>query len=408
MTPILPPATLGVLGGGQLGRFFVLAARRLGYGTAVLDPDAEAPAHALADHRLIAPLDDAAALDRLGALCAAVTVEREGVPASSLRRLAARCTVAPGAEALAIGQDRLREKRFLRAIGLPTAPWREVLAPADAAPAALFPALLKTARGGYDGRGQRRLEHPGALPAAWRELGAVPCVLEKQLPLERELSVVLARGRDGRSAAYPVAENRHRAGILHTSIAPAVIPDALAAQAVAAAERIASALDYVGVLAVEFFVTEGALRVNEFAPRPHNSGHFTLDACASSQFEQQARALCGLALGETTLRSPAAMLNVLGEAWAAGEPPWPELMRGRRGALHTYGKRQAKPGRKMAHVTLLAPSAPAALAEAEALHARLAAPCQGTPRSVHARGRTALAPAAQSAPRKAPVRPIVG
>jgi len=326
-----------------------------------------------------------------------------GRSASTLHRLAARCTVAPNAEALAIGQDRLREKRFLRAIGLPTAPWREVLAPADAAPGALFPALLKTARGGYDGKGQRRPEAPGELPAAWRALGAVPCVLEKRLALERELSLVLARGRDGRTAAYPVAENRHRAGILHTSVAPAPIPEALAAQAVAAAERIASALDYVGVLAVEFFVAGGALRVNEFAPRPHNSGHFTLDACATSQFEQQVRALCGLPLGETTLRSPAAMLNVLGEAWAAGEPPWPGLMRGHRGTLHLYGKRQAKLGRKMAHVTLLAASASAALAEAEALHAQLMrhanAPVLG-----RARGRIARAPAGQAAFKTAPAR----
>lgn len=375
MKPIFPPAMLGVLGGGQLGRYFVLAARAMGYRTAVLDPDRDAPAHAVAELSIVAGYHDTDALDRLAERCSAVTAELESLPTSSLQRLARSCAVAPGPEALAIGQDRLREKRFLYAIGLRTAPFAEVLAPGDALMLqklpGLFPAILKTARNGYDGKGQVAVDRPELLDPAWRALGGVPCVLEKRVSLERELSVVIARGRDGACAAYPVAENRHRNGILELTVVPAQIPAALAAQALRAAECIAEALDYVGVLGVEFFVSGGELLANEYAPRPHNSGHFTLDACAASQFAQQVRALCGLRLGDAQLLSPAAMLNLLGDAWRESEPDWTRVLGASGGHLHLYGKAQPRPRRKMGHVTILKADAGAAAREAEACLRRL-------------------------------------
>lgn len=365
MKPILPPAMLGVLGGGQLGRFFASAAVRLGYRVAVLDPDPLAPAHREADVSLAAAYDDRAALTRLARDCAAVTLERESVPVASLRALAQRCVVAPAPDALAVAQDRLRAKRFLRAVGLRTAPFAEVLAATDAPPPALFPGILKTARNGYDGRGQMQLPRASMLADAWHSLGEQPCVLEKRIAWEREVSVILARGTDGRLAVYPVVENRHRDGILELSRAPAQLPAAVAARAVAAASLIAESLEYVGVLAVEFFVAGNELLVNEFALRPHNSGHYTLDACATSQFEQQVRALCGLPLGSTALQSPAAMVNLLGDAWRGGEPPWRRVSTVPGARLHLYGKATARPARKMGHVTVLASRAADAARRAE-------------------------------------------
>ncbi len=353
MSPILPPATLGVLGGGQLGRLFAQAAHKMGYRVAVIDPDRDAPALQIADVPIVGRYDDPAALAQLASVCAAVTVELESLPASAVARLARDCRVAPGAEAIAIAQDRLREKRFLRAIGLPVVPFVEVLSARDLESAACYPGILKSARNGYDGRGQIAVADAGAALAAWRAFGEVPCVLERRVSLDQELSVIVARGDDGAVRTFPPAENRHRAGILELSIAPARVSAPLASRAVRTATSIAEHLDYVGVLGVEFFVSKGDLIVNEFAPRPHNSGHYTIEACATSQFEQQVRALCGLPLGETTLGQAAAMANILGDAWGKGEPDFGWLRATNGATLHLYGKRAASARRKMGHVTFL-------------------------------------------------------
>lgn len=371
--PILPPATLGVLGGGQLGRFFVIAARQMGYRVTVLDPDPESPAGAFADRHVTADYDDRAALDRLAADCAAITTEFENVPAESMAYLARSCRVAPSATCVAVSQDRIREKAALEQGGFPVGPYvavgRETAT--DLARTELYPGVLKRARFGYDGKGQARVASPEEAHRAWAAFDHVPCVLERLLLLECEVSVVVARGDDGATAAFTVAENRHRHGILDVSIAPARVDAALAREAQAMAARLAAALDYVGVLGVEFFIAEGRLLVNEIAPRPHNSGHYTIEACATSQYAQQVRALCGLPLGDTRLLSPAVMVNVLGEAWQRGEPPWAEVLAEPRAKLHLYGKRSARPGRKMAHVTVLDADIERALEAALALRARL-------------------------------------
>jgi len=367
MTRARQGATLGVLGGGQLGLFFLRAAKQLGYRTAVLDPDPAAPAHREGDLSIVASYDDQAALGLLGRRCAGVTVELEAVPAASLRRLARSCFVSPSAEALAIAQDRLRSKRMLRAIGLATAPFAEVLAAGDAVPAELFPGILKTACNGYDGKGQLRVDRASDLAAAWRALGRVPCVLERRIAWDTELSMILARGRDGSIRTFPAVENFHRDGILELTRAPAEVPPAIAAEAAAAAALIAESLDHVGILAVEFFLRGRELLVNEFALRPHNSGHYTIDACASSQFEQQVRTLAGLPLGATSLYVSAAMLNVLGDAWQAGEPPLDALAFAFGARLHVYGKSEARAGRKMAHFTVLDARASRAARRAEQL-----------------------------------------
>ena len=370
--PILPPAMLGVLGGGQLGRFFVIAAREMGYRVTVLDPDPESPAGALADRHLAAAYEDRAALDALAAECAAITTEFENVPADSLAYLARTRPVAPSASCVAVSQDRIREKETFAAQGLPIGPYAPVRAEADLERPELYPAVLKSARLGYDGKGQARVATPAEARAAWRTLGGVPCVLEKRLALDCEVSAIVARGADGACATFAVAENRHRHGILDVSLAPARIDPALAAEAQASAQRLAAALGYVGVLAVEFFVSEGRLLLNEMAPRPHNSGHHTIDACATSQYVQQLRALCGLPLGDPRLLTPAAMVNVLGDAWpASGEPRWDAVLADPRAKLHLYGKREARPGRKMAHFTVLDADRAKALEGALALRARL-------------------------------------
>jgi 5-(carboxyamino)imidazole ribonucleotide synthase len=356
-TPIPAPATLGLLGGGQLGRFFVQAAHELGYSVWVVDPDPASPAGRIADRHLAAAYDDRTALDALAGNCAAVTTEFENVPAPSLEYLARAVRVRPSAAAVAVCQDRIAEKTFLRDQHLPHGPFAVVRAEADlaAAPAALFPGVLKVARFGYDGKGQARVATREEALDAWRQLGGEACVLEALLPLDCEVSVVLARDAAGAAACFPVAENSHRHGILDVSIVPARISPTLAESARQCALRIAAALDYVGTLGVEFFVSRGVLYVNEMAPRPHNSGHYTLDACATSQYEQQVRALCGLPLGSPTLTSPAVMVNLLGDVWSAGEPAW-ALLLGRPGLkLHLYGKHEARPGRKMGHFTVVGP-----------------------------------------------------
>jgi 5-(carboxyamino)imidazole ribonucleotide synthase len=352
---ILPGATLGVLGGGQLGRMFVLAARTMGYRTVVLDPDVDSPAGALADRHIVADYGDASALDEIGRSCAAVTTEFENVPADSLRTLSSTCAVRPSAEAVTITQNRLREKAFLQARGFPTPSFHAVesIQDLDAAAALLpGPALLKRAALGYDGKGQVAVESLDQARAAFHALGGGPSILERRLALSGEISVIVARGVLGETVCFPVSENIHRGGILDTSIVPARVPRALADAATEMSVAIVQALDYCGVLAVEFFLTEaGELLVNEIAPRPHNSGHHTLDCCVNSQFVQQVRTLCALPPGETRLLSPAVMVNLLGDLWCRGEPPWGMLLGHPDIKLHLYGKREAREGRKMGHFT---------------------------------------------------------
>lgn len=370
---LLPGASVGVVGGGQLGRYFVLEARRLGYHTWVLDPDESAPAMQLAEHRLVAAYDDAQALRQLGEACDAVTVEFENVPAQSLERLAQNCIVAPGADSIRIAQDRLLEKRTAREHGLQPVPFAALLSREDIAEAVAsvgLPGIVKTARLGYDGKGQVLCHNEDEVLSAFVEQGEVPCVLEKRIALVSEVSVVLARGRDGQSALFPVAENVHVNGILSTSTVPASVETSLQERACELALKLAKGLDYHGVLAVEFFIDEtGQVLFNEMAPRPHNSGHYTLDATTSSQFEQQLRVLCALPLAETRLLSPVSMLNLLGDSWSDGEPHWKRLFAREGACLHLYGKAQARPGRKMGHVNLLASTPHQALEAARQLAA---------------------------------------
>ena len=376
LTAPLPPGSwLGVLGGGQLGRMFCFAAQSLGYKVCVLDPGADSPAGSVADRHLRADYLDAQALDELAKTCRAATTEFENVPAQALERLARDRVVAPRAAAVAIAQDRIAEKAFVQRAGIEVAPYRAVLAEADLreADASLFPAILKAARLGYDGKGQARVADREAALEAFRAMGGVPCVLEQRLPLALEVSVLAARGFDGEARAWPIAENEHRGGILALSTVPARVDETLAARATDAALAIAAALDYVGVLCVEFFVLQdGRLVVNELAPRPHNSGHWTLDACLTSQFEQQARVLAGLPLGGVRQHSPAVMVNLLGDIWfrdatRASEPDWAAVLRRPQAKLHLYGKAEARPGRKMGHVTVVGETADEAIAIAAAI-----------------------------------------
>lgn len=352
---IPPGATLGLLGGGQLGRMFTVAARTLGYRVTVLDPDPHSPAAEFATGHLNTHYTERASLDALAAECAAVTTEFENAPAEALDAIGARTIVRPGGSAVAIAQDRRREKGFFAARGFPVGAFA-VIETDEGCEAALrrvkLPALLKTARFGYDGKGQARIDSAGDLRRVFAEWKRVPCVLEELLALEREISVVLARADDGEVAVFPVAENRHSGGILDVSIAPARIPSALAEEAAALASRLAAELEYVGVLALEMFVVGGELLLNEIAPRPHNSGHYTIDACRTSQFEQQVRVLCGLPLGDPSQHTPAVMVNLLGDIWRGGEPRWEAVLRHAGAHLHLYGKREARPGRKMGHVTV--------------------------------------------------------
>ena len=384
-TIIQPGGWLGLLGGGQLGRMFTMAAQSMGYRVAVLDPGEHSPAGSVADRHIRADYLDADGLGQLANLCHGVTTEFENVPAKALEYLAAHCRVSPAADAVAIAQDRIREKQFVRACGVDTAPFVPVLAASDldAAPAELFPGILKVARLGYDGKGQARVATRDEAHAALARFGGVPSVLEKMLPLEREVSVVVARRESGEAVTFPVAENEHAHGILDTSIVPARVTPALAKRATDAARTIAEGLRYVGVLCVEFFVLAGDdLRVNEIAPRPHNSGHYTIDACVTSQFEQQARVLAGHPLGSTAQHCPAVMVNLLGDVWfrrgpAPGsngepvEPDWARVLAHPTAKLHLYGKRDARPGRKMGHVTCLGATVDEALATARAIRRAL-------------------------------------
>jgi 5-(carboxyamino)imidazole ribonucleotide synthase len=362
---ILPGATVGVLGGGQLGRMFTLQARTMGYGVIVLDPDPASPAGAVANRHLRAAYDDERALAELSASCAAITTEFENVPATALDLLSRSSLVRPPVEAVATAQDRIAEKTFLQSHGVPTAKFYPIQTVGElkkAVAALRLPALLKTSRLGYDGKGQALVKNEEDAVRAFERFGGVPCVLEERVVLEGELSVVLARGNDGDVAPFPVAENQHRDGILETSVVPARVPDAMAREARELATGLAEEMEYVGVLGVELFVTNGGkLLVNEMAPRPHNSGHYTLDACSTDQFEQQLRALCGLPLAQPWLLSPVAMINLLGDLWTDGEPRWEEALRRPGVRLHLYGKAEARPGRKMGHLNCLGPDPDRAL-----------------------------------------------
>ncbi len=373
---ILPGATLGILGGGQLGRFFVVAARSMGYKVVVLDPEANCPAAQLADKHIQASYTDQHALERLAQECAAITTEFENVPASALDYLAGARPVRPSAAVLAISQDRIREKNFLQSKGFDTAPFVAVeqrQALAAALKQVAIPALMKSSRAGYDGKGQRWVGNLLEAETAFDDLGGKPCVLEARVDIQIEISVVIARGGDGGVVAYPLSENKHHEGILDVSIVPARISSELAERATQIALRIAEILNYQGVMAVEFFMAQdGRLFVNEIAPRPHNSGHYTVDACITSQFEQQVRTLCGLPLGDASLLSPAVMVNLLGDLWRGDlAPPWDQVLSHPCAKLHLYGKREARPGRKMGHFTFLGNSVDEALSQALAIQTAL-------------------------------------
>jgi 5-(carboxyamino)imidazole ribonucleotide synthase len=383
---IEPGAWLGLLGGGQLGRMFTMAAQSMGYRVVVLDPGEASPAGSVADDHIRADYLDAGALKELATRCEAATTEFENVPAESLRFLAEHCIVSPAADSVAVAQDRIREKAFLVSAGLEVAPYRivERLDDLDGSIAPLLPGILKRSRLGYDGKGQARVSSAQDARSAFAAMGGEPCVLEKMLALDVELSCVVARGIDGHVATWPVAENRHAHGILDTSIVPARVSPRLAEAARDAAIAVAEKLDYRGVLCVEFFVLgDGRLLANEIAPRPHNSGHYTIDACVTSQFEQQARVLCHLPLGETATHCPAVMVNLLGDLWAAGEPRWELVLRHPRAKLHLYGKREARPGRKMGHYTVLGDTLAHALAHAEQIKSLLVAQAQAGVAATH-------------------------
>ena len=376
MDAIYPPKVLAILGGGQLGSMFTLAAKTMGYPVVVLEPDGRAPAARFADKHLCAPFDDKNALAEL-AQCAAVTTEFENVNADAMRDLAAAMQVSPSSDCVAIAQNRILEKSWIRKAGLETAPYRVIQAASDISSECepLFPAVLKTAMLGYDGKGQIRVKTLAQLQAAFATLGNVPCVLEQLVDLRAEISVIACRLDDERIATFDPAENHHENGILAYSVVPARLPENLLSAAKQMAVRLANALNYVGVLAVEMFVVgdEQRLVVNEMAPRPHNSGHHTLDSCASSQFQQQVRLMCGLPPANTKLLSACCMANILGDAWGENgeEPNWAAVLNHPQAHLHVYGKAEPRKGRKMGHFTVLADSADEAYRVAQSLHRQL-------------------------------------
>ncbi len=354
---ILPGSTLGMLGGGQLGRMFVVAARTMGYDVIVLDPDPNSPAGGLASEHLANDYDDTGALDHLARRCAVVTTEFENVPALTLAYLARKVPVHPSARALHIAQHRKLEKEFFRQLELNTADFIAIENEEDleAGRNFAYPAILKTAMLGYDGKGQVACDSFDELKSAFEQIGRKHSVLEQRIDLACEVSVVLCRSLEGVVNCFPIAENSHVNGILDVSLAPASISKKLAKIAFDAATRIADGLDYCGVLAVEFFVsTDNQVLVNEMAPRPHNSGHYTLDASITSQFEQQVRMICGLPAGSCDLHSPVAMWNLLGDIWPDGvTPQWDAVFELDKARLHLYGKTEARAGRKMGHVNCL-------------------------------------------------------
>ena len=355
---IEPGGTIGILGGGQLGRMTALAAASLGYRTHVFCPEPDSPGKQVTPNSTTAAYDDRAALQRFADAVDVVTFEFENVSAAAVAVAEEHAIVRPNGRSLHVAQHRIREKTFLRDHGLPVTPFaivRTEVELTEAVKAIGCPAVLKSASFGYDGKGQAAIRRPDEAIQGWDSIGREEAVLEAFVDLEREISVIGARGVNGSWSHFDAIENQHRRHILDVSVAPADVPPALASTATEVTRHVMEALDYIGILCVEFFVTrDGCLLVNELAPRPHNSGHLTFDACRTSQFEQQLRAICGLPLGATDLLQPAAMANLLGNLWAAGEPDWPAALAYAAVKLHLYGKTAARPGRKMGHLTALA------------------------------------------------------
>jgi 5-(carboxyamino)imidazole ribonucleotide synthase len=352
-----PGATIGVMGGGQLGRMFAIAARRMGYGVRTFSPDEDTPTGALADVEIAASYDDEEAVRAFAKSVDVLTFEFENIPTQTIQWAAAHCVVRPGANVLHICQHRLREKEFLRGAGLPLPRFAHVTSVATLRSAVAelgTPCVLKTAAFGYDGKGQRRIAAGDDLEKIWEDFAGGSAVLEQWVPFQKEISVLVARGPTGESATYPVCENQHRNHILDLTIVPADIHARPNLTARMLAAQIAQALDLVGLLAVEMFLLpSGDILINELAPRPHNSGHFSFDASVTSQFEQQLRAVCGLPLGSTESTRPAAMVNLLGDLWEGGEPDWAAALAFPDVKLHLYGKAGPRPGRKMGHLTVL-------------------------------------------------------
>jgi 5-(carboxyamino)imidazole ribonucleotide synthase len=369
---ILPGATLGVLGGGQLGRMFCVAARTMGYRVVVLDPDPLCGAGHIADVHILAGYTDRVALEQMAEQCDAITLEFENIPSKSVRFIADKTVVYPTAASLEIAQNRDLEKQFAQKAGLQPVPYHAVHSDQDLQQAASdigFPAILKSNTLGYDGKGQFVVNDLSELTAAFASVGKVSCVLEKKINIRCEISAIVARNPQAEQASFPVSENQHVDGILHMSIVPARVSAEITQLAIENASILADAMSYIGILAVEFFVSDdNVLYFNEMAPRPHNSGHYTKDACVTSQFEQQVRMMCGLTPGDTRLLSPVVMVNMLGDLWP---PDWSAIFEHNNIKLHLYGKTEARPGRKMGHFNVLAEEVDSALMIAERVFEKL-------------------------------------
>ncbi len=373
---ILPDATLGMIGGGQLGRMFTIAARSMGYQVIVLDPDPHCPAGSIANQHIQSEFSDHAALDLLGDCCAAITSEFENLPVDSLRRLQKHCPVRPSPETIALTQDRLAVKNYLDEHEYPTVNFYDIQG-LDDLEAAMDDmeqtGILKVGLPRYPGQGQHMVESLDEAVIAFKAMGEQPCVLEERIFVARRLSVILARSIDGEVETYPVVENYFRSGLLESSMAPADIDSEIEENAIGIGVDIADDLEHCGVLAVELFQTEDdELLVDSITPRPHNSGHLTVNACVTSQFEQQVRTLCGLPPGDTQMLSPVAMVNLMGDLWISGEPHWEAVFSEPAAMLHLYGKREARPGRKMGHISCLAEDADSAFELAESIREKLA------------------------------------
>jgi len=372
---IFPDATLGMIGGGQLGRMFTIAARSMGYRVIILDPDPHSPAGNIADQHIQADFNDHAALDMLGDSCVAITSEFENLPVESLTRLQRHCPVHPAPDVVAMAQDRLLEKTFLDEHEFPTVAFYPIQTLDDleeAMDGLGAPGILKIAQPRYPGHGRHAVASLEEAIEAFREMGEQPCILEERLYVEKRLSVILARSIEGEIAVYPVVENRYRKGILDLSLAPADISTVAADGAIELACELADELEYCGVLSIEFFLTgEGELLVNDITPRPHNSGHYTVDACVTSQFEQQVRMMCGLPPGDTQLLTSVVMTNLLGDLWSRGDPDWEPVFHEPQAKLHLYGKQGARPGRKMGHINCLAEDTEGALEIATSIRKQL-------------------------------------
>ena len=372
---LLPGATIGVMGGGQLGRMFAIAARRMGYCVHTFSPEKNGPAAQLSDWATTASYDDEAAVTGFAREIDVLTFEFENIPATTIEWVTLGHLVRPRGEVLLIAQDRLREKEFLAGAGFPVAPFRRVKSAADLRSALETvgrPSILKGAAFGYDGKGQQRIDPETDLNTIWSAREDAECVLERVIDFDKEISVIVARGSDGTTALFPVCENIHRHHILDLTLAPARVSDRVAGVACELARAVAKSLDLVGLLAVEMFLqSDGELIINELAPRPHNSGHWTIEGSVTSQFEQQMRAVCGLPLGGTDSLRPAAMVNLLGDIWSRGEPDWAAALAEPNVHLHLYGKHEPRPSRKMGHLTALAETVEAAAAHAQRARERL-------------------------------------